>query len=100
MRTPVKVRPPHFLAIALLVAALALPVAAQAWSQTYSNKTWFGPGGFNYSSWNANLNFNEIWWSSSVDRMQTESLQHERPVLRLRLRHRRLQDRLQDHRLR
>ncbi len=42
------------------VVALAFPTVALAWAQWYSANTYFGAGGFNYSSWQSSLNFNEV----------------------------------------
>jgi hypothetical protein len=46
------------------IIAVALPSNAFAWSQTYSYETTFGAGGFNYSSWQSSLSYNEVTFST------------------------------------
>lgn len=62
MRRALHFHPRRLLVVAFLAAVLALPATAHAWWQVYSNDTWFGSGGFNYSSWQAGLNWNAISW--------------------------------------
>jgi hypothetical protein len=47
---------------ALIALSLAFPSVVMAWAQWYSANTSFAPGGFNYSSWQSSLNFNEVQW--------------------------------------
>lgn len=48
--------------LALLCACVALvfPASALAFAQYYSQNIYFHHGGFNYSDWNASLNYNEV----------------------------------------
>lgn len=58
--------------LAVIVAALALPAVALAWSQYYVSHTYFNPDGIGLSSFNSNLNYNEISWNADgVDVMQS-----------------------------
>ena len=62
-RVIVRTRRRAALFIVLAMVALAMPVAAFAWSQTYASYVVFKPDGIALSSFNSGLNFNHFSWS-------------------------------------